>query len=246
MASTWCGGTRVAREVEKEVAMGDSKVHRYVSIDAVVTWDEGVCIHAAECVRGSPAVFQPRSRPWIKPEAASFDELAATIARCPSGALKLYRPDGTLAVESGKRRSEPAPMDATATAVKVRPDGPNVFEGDFEVVIATAAGVRRETEAFLCRCGTSKNKPFCDGSHKKIGFRHDGTFAPDAPPGEARPGKVTVTPTPNGPLECMGPLTIKGSDGRSTASEETWLCRCGGSQNKPFCDGTHEKIGFVG
>ena len=173
--------------------MGESKVHRYVGKDAVVTWDQGLCIHAEECVRGSPAVFEPKSRPWINPDAVGFDELAATIARCPSGALKLYRPDGTLVVESGKPRAEPAAAVATTT-LKPRPDGPNVFEGDFDVVIATAAGVRHEKQAFLCRCGASKNKPFCDGTHKKIGFRHDGMLPPDAPPSEAAPGRVTITP----------------------------------------------------
>jgi CDGSH-type Zn-finger protein/uncharacterized Fe-S cluster protein YjdI len=224
--------------------MGESKLHRYAGKDAIVTWDEGLCMHAAECVRGAPAVFQPKSRPWIDPDAAAVDALAATVARCPSGALKLFRPDGTLIVASQALRGEAA-APGRPTVVKVRPDGPNIFEGDFVVVVTTAQGTRHETLAFACRCGASRNKPFCDGSHKKIDFRHGGTLSAEVVPGTSVPGKVTVTPLPNGPLECKGPLTVEGSDGRRAASDETWLCRCCGSQNKPYCDGTHKKIGFI-
>ena len=222
----------------------ESKMHRYAGKDAVVTWDEGLCMHAAECVRGAPAVFRPNARPWVDPDAASVAALSATIARCPSGALKLFRPDGTLITASKPSRNEPVAPD-TPTRVKVRPDGPNVFQGDFVVVIPTPQGTRHETLAFLCRCGASENKPFCDGTHRKIGFRHPGTLPADRLPGISKIGTVTITPQPNGPLECRGPLTVEGCDGRVSARDETWLCRCGHSGSKPFCDGTHEKIGFV-
>jgi len=228
--------------------MAESKVHRYAGKEGVVTWDSGICVHAAECIRSLPQVFNRDARPWIATDAASFDALGAAIARCPSGALRLYRPDGTLAVASGPgAASDPASATTAApTVLKPRPDGPNVFSGEFVVVIAGAEGERREAQAFLCRCGASSNKPFCDGTHRKIGFKDPGVLPADAPPGTLPPGKVTITPTHNGPLECIGPLTIAGVDGRTTAAEETWLCRCGHSQHKPFCDGSHEKVGFVG
>ena len=57
---------------------------------------------------------------------------------------------------------------------------------------------------------------------------------------------MTITPMPNGPLECRGPLTVEGVDGRTSSSDETRLCRCGHSQTKPFCDGSHERVGFKG
>src|SRR4029450_8518412 len=121
--------------------MVESKLHRYSGKDAIVTWDESLCRHAAECVRGAPAVFKPRARPWVDPDAASVDALAATIARCPSGALKLFRADGTLVVASKASHDEPV-APGTPTVLKVRPDGPNVFQGDFVVVIATPEGTR--------------------------------------------------------------------------------------------------------
>lgn len=132
------------------------------------------------------------------------------------------------------------------TTVRMRPDGPLVLDGDFVFGIPLAQDPPAEPRAFLCRCGASANKPFCDGTHKKTAFRHDGTFATDTVPGTSAAGRVTVTPLRNGPLECRGPLVVEGSDGRRTAGDETWLCRCGGSQNKPYCDGTHEKNGFTG
>src|ERR1051326_2056093 len=55
---------------------------------------------------------------------------------------------------------------------------------------------------------------------------------------------VTVTPTDNGPLHVVGPIQIDLPDGRSEPRDDTWLCRCGGSASKPFCDGTHNRIGF--
>jgi CDGSH-type Zn-finger protein/uncharacterized Fe-S cluster protein YjdI len=221
--------------------MADSKVHRYVAKDGIVTWDEGVCAHAAECVRGLPQVFNPRARPWVAPQAATFAELAATIARCPSGALTLLHADGTVAVTAG---AQPAStVVGPRTTVKVRADGPNLVSGDF--IVAGAPATAKPSVA-LCRCGASANKPYCDGSHTRVGFRDPGLLPTAALATVLPPGKVTLTPTADGPLECMGPLTIEGADGRTSTSGETWLCRCGQSQTKPFCDGSHSKVDFKG
>ena len=220
--------------------MGEFRVHRYTAAHAIVTWDQGLCRHAAECVHGLPDVFNPKAKPWIATDAATFDALAATIARCPSGALRLLHPDGTLAVASGPPKEVAAMPD---TVLRVRPNGPNLVTGEFVVTGARpAAGAK--ASAALCRCGKSGDKPFCDGTHTKIGFEDPGLLPSDAPQGALPPGIVTITPTPDGPLECKGPLNVRGADGRVTASEETWLCRCGHSKTKPFCDGSHERVGF--
>ena len=131
-----------------------------------------------------------------------------------------------------------------ATVLRVRPNGPNVVTGDFVVVAPPRAATGAKASAALCRCGKSNDKPFCDGTHTKIGFSDPGLLPADAPPGTLPPGNVTITPTTNGPLECIGPLTVQGADGRTAASEETWLCRCGHSRTKPFCDSSHERVGF--
>ena len=57
--------------------------------------------------------------------------------------------------------------------IRVRPDGPYELRGEAEVVDGEGKKVDESSEektVFLCRCGGSKNKPFCDGSHRKMGF----------------------------------------------------------------------------
>ncbi len=61
----------------------------YKKDDATIIWDSSKCIHAAECVKGLPHVFQPKERPWINTENAGKDEIIATVSKCPSGALSI-------------------------------------------------------------------------------------------------------------------------------------------------------------
>ncbi|RDG35544.1 hypothetical protein DVH02_24845 [Streptomyces corynorhini] len=68
------------------------KAYRTRSI--TVTFEAGRCLHAAECVRGLPEVFDTAKRPWIRPERAPADRLAEVVRRCPSGALRYERTDG--------------------------------------------------------------------------------------------------------------------------------------------------------
>ena len=61
-------------------------------------------------------------------------------------------------------------------------------------------------------------------------------------------GEVTITVKPNGPLRVEGPIKLINTDGQQidlTGKPAVSLCRCGASTNKPFCDGTHSKIGFA-
>jgi uncharacterized Fe-S cluster protein YjdI len=64
----------------------------YETPEITITFEPAVCIHSAVCVRGLPGVFDVRRRRWVAPEAASAEEIHAQIAKCPSGALKSYRP----------------------------------------------------------------------------------------------------------------------------------------------------------
>ena len=208
-----------------------TKLHRYEGRAAVVTYDAKRCIHAAECVHGMPAVFDTKAKPWVNPDGAEADAVAAVVERCPSGALQFAHRDG---------RAAPAPA---ANAATVTPDGPTYLRGDLAVVLPDS--VARETRIALCRCGASKNKPYCDASHRATGFHDAGTLPLTAPAGvAANGGTLTVTPLPNGPIRCDGPLTLCSTDGRTTADDRTFLCRCGQSQDKPYCDGTHKRIGF--
>ena len=211
-----------------------TKLHRYTGTAITVTYDATRCIHAAECARGLPSVFDPRARPWVNAEGAAANAIEATVLRCPSGALHFEMPDGV--EESGA-----ATNTATPTV-----DGPTYLRGNLALMDADGNVALRDTRMALCRCGASQNKPFCDRSHRKAGFKDDASLrAADSPPATAGGGLLTIRARPNGPLMLTGPLTVVGANGRRAFAESTFLCRCGASGNKPYCDGTHKRIGFA-
>ncbi len=211
-----------------------SKIREYQGDGIVVTWDAKRCINAKECVKGLPAVFDENKRPWIQPAGASPDELADVTVRCPSGALHFAQSNSGL-VES--------PPEANIVVPVV--DGPVYVHGDLKISPSDGETLR-ETRVALCRCGTSENKPYCDNSHLKIQFQ-----APDRssyPENESTHvetgGALEVTPFPEGPNLLHGNFEIRSADGWSRHhASKTALCRSGGSQNKPFCDGIHKTIG---
>jgi len=191
------------------------------------------CIHARHCVTWGPKVFLANVEgPWIHPEAMDAERVAEIAHLCPSGAIRYRRKDG--------RPEEAAPP---VNLVAVREAGPYAFRGDLRID-GEAAGFR----ATLCRCGASKNKPFCDGSH------HDVKFAASGEPETGtqtqmltvRDGPLAIDPQINGPLDVSGNLEITSGTGRMVARlTHVRLCRCGASGNKPYCDGSHARIGFV-
>ena len=160
---------------EPEEPRHRSGVARTYATDAVeVTWEPGVCAHVGECFRGSAAAFDPRRRPWVEPGAEPPERLDEIVARCPTGALRVRWLDGRPAV------SEP---EGPAT-VTPQLDGPLYVRGRFRIFDRDGALVREDTRMALCRCGHSRNKPFCDDSHYRVGFRsldpHFGAAEPEA------------------------------------------------------------------
>jgi CDGSH-type Zn-finger protein len=134
--------------------------------------------------------------------------------------------------------------------IQPQTNGPLKVSGDIEIVAADGTLLKRVTEAWLCRCGKSANKPFCDSSHKATGFHDPAAVSPEYQPKALDPGTpgavLRITRKANGPLRCFGEMQI--ADGKGAAAwtgGQASLCRCGGSKNKPFCDGTHRDIGFA-
>ena len=212
--------------------MGE-KIHQYSGKAAVVSYDAKRCIHAAECVHGLPNVFDPKARPWIDPDGAAADELVAVVARCPTGALHIARQDGGAGVAT-----------PTTNTVTIDPDGPLYACGDLEVVDSGGDVLLSDTRIALCRCGASANKPLCDGSHTQAEFQDAGGIAePQLRAGDSEAGKLRVVVAKDGPLVLQGPLTLVGGEERCSGSRGA-LCRCGASENKPFCDGSHSRVGF--
>lgn len=124
-----------------------------------VHWEPRLCIHTRSCVRNLGAVFDPERRPWIDPDAAKADSVAAAVATCPTGALHFVRTDGG-------EQEQPDPE----TSVTPVPNGPLFLRGRIRISDAEGRLLREDTRVALCRCGASENKPFCDGSHRRIGF----------------------------------------------------------------------------
>lgn len=139
-----------------------SKILHYSGEKAAVSYDVRRCIHAAECVHGLPDVFDPGRKPWIDPDRAETEQLLQVIMRCPTGALHLERSAG--------EQAEPTPERNTAI---VERNGPVYLRGDLEIVTGEGEVLLRDTRIALCRCGASENKPFCDGSHVRVGFSGD-------------------------------------------------------------------------
>jgi CDGSH-type Zn-finger protein/uncharacterized Fe-S cluster protein YjdI len=207
-------------------------VEDYRGKTIVVRFDGGKCIHSRNCVLGRPDVFVPNAAgPWIRPDNAAAEAIVAIALSCPSGAITYERLDG------GPQETAPA-----VNLVRVRENGPLAFHADLAI-----EGQPPALRATLCRCGASKRKPYCDGSHGAVQFSATGEPATKESPALAvRAGTLVVKALRNGPLMVSGPLEVVSGTGRTvTRGSETFLCRCGSSSNKPFCDGTHKKIGFA-
>jgi CDGSH-type Zn-finger protein/uncharacterized Fe-S cluster protein YjdI len=190
------------------------------------------CIHSRVCVITRPDVFTPNVEgAWVHPEAAPAEIVAEIARNCPSGAISMDRHDGGPV--------EAAPL---VNRVTVRENGPLAVHADLSV-----AGDRTSFRATLCRCGASRNKPYCDNSHHEAGFVATGEpETTESAALDARDGPLEVTPAPNGPLVLAGPVEILSGTGRTILrTERTALCRCGASRTKPFCDGSHVGIGFT-
>ena len=211
----------------------DKAVFTYVGRQAEVTWHGGLCIHVQECARARGELFVGGRDPWCQPDLASTDEIIEVVSRCPTGALSVQRRDG------GAPESAPE-----ANVTVVTSNGPLVVRGDLRIDGApdNAPGLR--FRASLCRCGHSKRKPFCDNSHEDANFRDHGAVGETGEPGEAG-GPLRIRAAPNGPLLFSGHFTIVSGGARlAWSGNRAALCRCGHSDNKPFCDGTHKQVGF--
>ncbi len=214
--------------------MSRERVYEYPGEEIDVSWNQGLCIHIGECGRSQGDLFVGGRQPWCQPDMIHVDNVAEIVERCPSGALAYQFKDGSVT-------ETPAGENTVVTSYR----GPLFVRGDLQIEGASDKKPGVRFRAALCRCGQSKNKPFCDNTHIEVEF--DDTGAVGETGGELSPEvtQLKIRPSKNGPYLLSGNVTIKASSGR-----EAWhgtkvaLCRCGGSQNKPFCDGTHARNGF--
>jgi uncharacterized Fe-S cluster protein YjdI len=138
-------------------------IKEYTNGEITVVWKPDTCIHSAKCFRGLPSVFDPNNRPWVTISGASSEAIRAQVAKCPSGALSIK--DEVSASPAAQAGSEP-------TEIVIIKNGPVMVKGTLSIKHKDGRE-EQQAEVYLCRCGQSANKPFCDGTHRKCGFKDE-------------------------------------------------------------------------
>ena len=137
------------------------KIREYESQDLTVVWEAGKCIHSEKCFKGLGDVFNPNARPWINVDGAEDTRIKEQIDKCPSGALS-YKIKSTDANDS---------EIVDEQIVEVTKNGPLMVYGNIKVKNSDGSETSKNRVTAFCRCGASSNKPYCDGTHKKIEFQ---------------------------------------------------------------------------
>ncbi len=136
------------------------KIQSYSNDEITVNWNAETCFHSEVCIKNLSSVFNLKQKPWVNVDGATKEEVIKLINSCPSGALAY----------SLANTEEKDIKPASSVSIKINPDGPMVVSGAFELIDGGKVSQVDKNTAF-CRCGGSGNKPFCDGTHKKIGFK---------------------------------------------------------------------------
>lgn len=156
----FCDGThsKIEFSSEKFEDSPEDKKVSYKGREITIHDNRSICAHAGYCTDNLASVFRMGKEPWIDPDTESVNDVVAVIKKCPSGALS-YTLDGN---DKYLKENEPV--------IKIAPNGPYVVLGGIELSGTEWAEGASKTKYTLCRCGVSKNKPFCDGSHWRIEF----------------------------------------------------------------------------
>src|SRR6266540_2640247 len=179
MLKPFCDGTHA------DIKFTDEKVpdrvpdrqDTYVGLQVTVLDNRGTCAHSGFCTDRLASVFRLGQEPFVAPSGARLDEIVRAVRACPSGALS-YAIDGREARAGVDSVREPT--------IEVSKDGPYRVTGAIPLVNAQGEPNPRNQGASLehyslCRCGHSKNKPFCSGMHWYANF-HDPVVDPDHVP----------------------------------------------------------------
>lgn len=141
--------------------MPDNNQREYTNGEITVVWQPDVCIHSTLCWKGLVSVFNPRQRPWVNLEGASTEAIVEQVKKCPSGALSYY-----------ENQAEEGKTEVTSESiVEIASDGPLLVYGNLSIKDAEGNVTKKHKVTAFCRCGASSNKPYCDGTHRKIGFK---------------------------------------------------------------------------
>lgn len=139
---------------------------KYTNGEVTVVWKPDTCIHSRICWTELKEVFDPTQRPWVKMDGASTERIIEQVRKCPSGALSYFMNNESAASETTVTAEK-----AEIVNIEIRPDGPIVVNTDCHITHSNGEVEIKKGKTSLCRCGASSNKPYCDGSHKRIDFK---------------------------------------------------------------------------
>jgi len=134
-------------------------MHEYSNSDIAVQWDAKKCIHSGVCIKNLYSVFNTKNKLWINVNGADAESIKQTIDKCPSGALS-YTSENNSSEEQSQINAE----------ISVSDKGPLLVKGNIKIIDIDGTETIKSKAFALCRCGSSSNKPYCDGTHNKINF----------------------------------------------------------------------------
>jgi uncharacterized Fe-S cluster protein YjdI len=140
---------------------------KYSNDEVTVVWKPKVCIHSTLCWKGLIEVFNPREKPWIKMGGSTTEKIIEQVRKCPSGALSYYLNTDAPAEEN---KDKVVAESASITKIEVSANGPYLIKTECLIIHSDGREETKTGTVALCRCGGSSNKPYCDGSHRKVGF----------------------------------------------------------------------------
>jgi len=159
---------------------------QYTNGEITVYWKPLSCIHSAICYTRLLEVFNPRKRPWVNMQGAPTGKIIEVVNRCPTDALTWKWNDESKNAEVGSSETnhiknrwgaeakaregkKPQTNDSEENKVIIRiiKNGPVLIKGPFTLITGTGSEISHTQTTALCRCGSSQNMPFCDGSHRK-------------------------------------------------------------------------------
>jgi uncharacterized Fe-S cluster protein YjdI len=149
--------------------MNKKIVKEYTNGEITVKWQPNECIHATTCFKMLPEVFKPAERPWVKINAASTDKIIETVEACPTAALTWWYNDNKKVTNKTYFKMEDNKIQKQK--INLFENGPLHVPAEVDIIDGNGKVLKENEDKYICRCGHSKNKPFCDGSHMTAGFK---------------------------------------------------------------------------
>lgn len=142
--------------------MSENIKKEYTNGEVTITWEPHKCIHSKNCITGLSSVFDFEKRPWIDAKGSNTENIVRQIDNCPSGALGYFFQE---------KEEKTTAITTKEQLVEIMPNGPLMVYGNLKIKLPNGETKTESKVSAFCRCGSSQNKPFCDGTHKKINFK---------------------------------------------------------------------------